>query len=188
MPPNQSSDTTCNQTTEPSLSNRYALGHENIMGQHTSSEELLEHQPIQEKQAALLDVVQHIATNVLIDNKTENTAQSKVDVSCNLEREKGIKSIVESQANLIGMQDSLERTSENNQDVGTPTNASVHLETLQQATVTQDMEQEKLKSIEDTITIEQKGAKSQSKSTNLAKQQSHSIVVSIFKKYTSFMI
>ena len=91
MPPNQSSETTCNQTTVPSLSNRYAVGHENIMGQHTSSEELLEHQPFQEKQAALLDVVQHITTNVLKDNTTENTAQSKVDVSCNLDHEKGIK-------------------------------------------------------------------------------------------------
>lgn len=110
------------------------------------------------------------------------------DVSLNLESEKGSRSIVESQANLIEIQDSLEKTSEHSQDVRTPMNASLHLETCQQATVTQDLEQGKIKSSEDAITVKQKGEKSKSKFANQAKQQSHSIVVCNLKKYTIFMI
>ena len=78
MSPNQSSETTCNTTTVAPSSDRYALEHGHILGQHTLSEELFEHQPYHEKQSALLDVFQHISTDVHKDNPIENTAKSNV--------------------------------------------------------------------------------------------------------------
>ena len=154
------------------------------MGQNNPSEELIEHQICQEKQGALLDVVENISTDIRKDNIVENIALSnvaQVDItSCNVEHDAGIRSVVESQANLVGMQESLEKTSEHSKEVQTPMNASLHLETFQQAIVAQDLEEGKIKPIEDAITIEQRGEKQlQSKSSKLAKQQSHCIVVSI---------
>ena len=98
-----------NPTTVPKLADRYALGHVNIVGQHTTSEDV------------------------------ENVAS-----------------------------------------VETPMTALLDFETSQPTTITQDLEQGRIKAIKDSISVEKNGAKrTQSKFVNKAKQQSHSMVVSI---------